>query len=88
MSSSSKSVLFQATFFDSRLTVAPRSVILRAASFVEAAELADKLMASEKHSPNPPTGLLIEHAPPDLPPLVLREYNGVPFMVPKRVMQP
>jgi hypothetical protein len=70
--------LFQATYFPSRTGAEPRSVIVRAASFVEAEQLADKLMAS--------LGYTIEQAPTDLPPLALRERNGVPFMVPKRGM--
>jgi hypothetical protein len=70
------SQLFQATLFDAKLGAAPRSMYVRAESFAAAEQLANAIAA---HS----SGILIEAAPSDLPPMQVRERNGVVFMVPR-----
>ena len=70
------SQLFQATLFDAKLGATPRSVIVRAYSFEDAERIANEI------SP-PSSGILIEPAPMDLPPMQVRERNGVVFMVAK-----
>lgn len=70
------SQLFQATLFDAKLGTAPRSVFVRAESFAAAEQLANAITA---HS----SGILIEAAPSNLPPMQVRERNGIMFMVPR-----
>jgi hypothetical protein len=70
------SQLFQATLFDAKLGTTPRSVIVRADSFAAAERLANEISADS-------SGVLIETAPAELPPMQVRERNGVHFMVPR-----
>jgi hypothetical protein len=72
--------LFQATFFDAKLGAEPRTVLVRAASFVEAEAVAGKLGAH--HS-----GILIESAPAELPSLEPRTRNGVAYLVERWVQR-
>ena len=74
-SSVSSTALFQATFFDAKLGAVPRTVLVPAASFVEAEATAGKLGSQN-------AGILIETAPAELPPMQPRTRNGVTFLVP------
>lgn len=95
-SSKSPPTLFQATLFVAKVGAPSRTVFMRATSFVEAealaARLAEALLATVVRHGEPLTlgGLLIEHAPDDLPPLQRRNRNGVDYMVeaPSMLMRP